>query len=380
MDVTLFVNLVKTELGIGAYFGVPDSLLRPLCDELTERFGTCGNHVIAADEGGAVGLAAGHYLASGQPALVYMQNSGIGNAVNPICSLLNEQVYGIPALFVVGWRGEPGVHDEPQHVFQGQCSCDLLKAVGLSVEVIDQNTSEADLVQVLRRAGERMASGKSAALLVRKGALKRQAKVSYARDATLTREQAVEVIVSNLPEDVAIVSTTGKLSRELFEIRERRDEGHERDFLTVGSMGHSSMIGLGVALAQPQRQVFVLDGDGALLMHTGALAIIGSQTPTNLVHILINNQAHDSVGGMPTASPSVDWPAVALACGYGSAKSVSTRAELIEAVAYESAEKRTKPSFIEVQVNLESRSDLGRPTTTALENGRAFADYLSHQN
>ena len=374
MEARDFVDVLDEKLGIDAFYGVPDSLLRALCDELLERYGLGGSFVVAADEGGAAALAAGHFLATGKPAVVYMQNSGIGNAVNPICSLLNEQVYAIPTLFVVGWRGEPGVHDEPQHVFQGECSEQLLATVGLSVDIIDGDTDAEALANILDGVAARFAEGKSAALLVRKGALVRSEKHAYKGAGGMLREQALEAIVDVLPENAAVVGTTGKLSRELFEIRERRGQGHERDFLTVGSMGHSSMIGLGVALAQPERPVFVLDGDGAAIMHTGALAIVGELKPYNFVHVVVNNLAHESVGGMPTASPTIDWCGIATACGYVHTATVAATDELAGAIA--DALAADGPAFIEVKTDIGARADLGRPTTTAYENGRNFQKYL----
>ncbi len=376
IQASTLLDAASEKLGIDAFFGVPDSLLRALADELVERYGTSGRHVIAADEGGATALAAGHWLATAHPACVYMQNSGIGNAVNPICSLLDKHVYAIPVLFVVGWRGEPGVHDEPQHVFQGACSEELLKAIGLSVDIIDIDTSEADLDAVFERIAERFARGESAALLVRKGAVVRDEKVLYSSPGEMTREEALAKVVDSMPSDSAIVSTTGKLSRELYELREARGEDHRRDFLTVGSMGHSSMIGLGVALAKPDRTVVVLDGDGAALMHTGALAVLAGQKPENLVHIIMDNKAHESVGGMPTASSVVDWPVLAYACGYATCRIAETQEELEEALddVFDSA--TCKPALISVRVSLGSRADLGRPTTTAFENGQAFQKYL----
>lgn len=382
MEAKVFVDAIESALGVESYFGVPDSLLRPLCDEVYERYGVGGRHVVAANEGGAVALAAGHYLATGKPACVYMQNSGIGNAINPICSLLNERVYAIPALFVVGWRGEPGVHDEPQHVFQGACSEDLLEVAGLSVHVIDDSTDERKLAEILAFAKERMDEGRSCGLLVRKGALSRTSKHAYVgHDTPLTRERAVEVISSLLPDGAVIVSTTGKLSRELFEIRERRGESHATDFLTVGSMGHASMIGAGVALAQPGRPVVVLDGDGAAIMHMGSMATLPSLGCSNIVHVLINNEAHDSVGGMPTVSAGVDWPCVARACGYFFTVSAEgedgLHAAMDDALGHLGD---SGPVFAEVKVNLSSRSDLGRPTTSAYDNGRAFMGFLAREN
>lgn len=375
LEASSFIDMIQATLGIDAFYGVPDSLLRTLTDEIVDRHGFGGAHVVAADEGGAAALAAGHYLATGKPALVYLQNSGIGNAVNPICSLLNEAVYGIPVLFVIGWRGEPGVHDEPQHVFQGQCSKDLLESVGLSVGIVSPDTDEGRLIEMIEQVHGRFEAGKSFAFLIRKGALVRQGKHVYAGDGAMSREEALESVLRALPEGAAVVSTTGKLSRELFEIRERYGQLHESDFLTVGSMGHSSMIGLGIALAQPERVVAVLDGDGACLMHAGAMGVLAQVAPANIVHVLFNNNAHESVGGMPTASSAIDWRSLALAYGYPSAHVADSPASLAEAVG--DAVASQGPSFVEAKVNTASRADLGRPTTSAFENGRSFQAFLA---
>jgi len=377
MDINGFLSAVEDTLGIDTYYGVPDSLLKALGDELYARYGIGSKHVISADEGGAVGLAAGHYLATGKSAAVYMQNSGIGNAVNPICSLLNEKVYAIPTLIIVGWRGEPGVHDEPQHVFQGECSEELLKSIGLSVDIIDEETTAESLAAILESIAKRFAEGKSASLLVRKGALTREEKPKYTNSNTMTRESIVEAVTEKLPANTAIVSTTGKLSRELFEIRERRGESHESDFLTVGSMGHSSMIGLGIALAQPERPVLVFDGDGAVLMHMGAMPVLSSLKPSQLVHILVNNEAHESVGGLPTSSGCVDWAQIARACGYKKVCSAQTKEEIDAALGSIDWNNIDGPVFIEIAANLESRADLGRPTTSAYDNGKRFQAFLS---
>jgi phosphonopyruvate decarboxylase len=309
-----------------------------------------------------------------------MQNSGIGNAINPLCSLTNEAVYAVPTFLVVGWRGEPGVKDEPQHVFQGLISPDLLECVGVRTMVLDAGTTGEELRSFLAAARGRFGDGKASAVLVRKGALSRVAPYSYQRHErrALTRERAVEIVTEALPAGAAVVSTTGKLSRELFEIRERRGEGHEADFLTVGSMGHSSMIGLGIALAQPWRRVVVLDGDGAVIMHAGALAIVGQRSPGRYVHVLINNAAHETVGGMPTASQGIDYQSLARSAGYRATYAAESEAEV------QSALRRLLdsegPGFLEVRTSATSRADLGRPTTTALENRDVFREFLRRHN
>ncbi len=362
------------KLGVSFYTGVPDSQLRALCDTLMSRYGIGEKHVIAANEGAAVGLAAGHYLATGNPAVVYMQNSGIGNAINPICSLVNDKVYAIPVLFIVGWRGEPGVHDEPQHIYQGEITRELLDCLGMQNYVISKDTSPEELAGYFSKIKEEFALGHQCALVVRKGALESDEKLKYANDYPLSREDVVKLFVDHTDERDIIVSTTGKLSRELFEAREARGQGHEKDFLTVGSMGHSSMIAMGIAREKKERRVFCLDGDGAVLMHMGSLAVAGSAQLENFVHVLFNNGAHETVGGMPTVSEKIDYLEIAKACGYDNIYTAKTEEEVISLL--EKIANAKGSVFAEVKTNLVSRADLGRPTTTPIQNKEAFMEFL----
>lgn len=373
MEIKNFIQSVE-KLGIDMYTGVPDSQLKALCDYLMSEYGICDKHIVAANEGAAVGLAAGHYLASGNPALVYMQNSGIGNAVNPICSLLNDKVYAIPVLFVIGWRGEPGVHDEPQHIFQGEITLKLLDCLDIKYYVITAESTKDDIENAVKCASDEFAKGKCFAFVVKKGSLKNDNKVKYANDYPLTREEAVNLVIKNSDESDIFVSTTGKLSRELFEAREALSQGHKRDFLTVGSMGHSSMIALSIAKEKKNRRVFCLDGDGAMLMHMGSVAVLGANSPENYIHVLINNGAHETVGGVPTVSECVDYEKIALACGYKKVYKAENEEEVINSV--NSAKGDVGPVLIEIKTNLLSRADLGRPTTTPIQNRDAFMDFL----
>jgi len=351
------------------FVGVPDSQLKPLCNYLMETYGIGAHHLIAANEGNAVGLAAGYHLATGKVPVVYMQNSGEGNAVNPLLSLMNDKVYGIPCLFVIGWRGEPHVHDEPQHIYQGEVTLRLLEDMDVEYFVIGKETSEAELERKLDEWGSLFAMGKQAALVVRKGALEFEGKVAYQNQNTMLREDIIRR-VSAAAGDGVIVSTTGKASRELFEIREARGEGHGKDFLTVGSMGHASSIALGIAIEKPARRVWVIDGDGAVLMHMGAMALMGAQKPKNVVHVVINNAAHETVGGMPTVAGEIDLTGVARACGYPTVLRATNEAELEAAL--EAAKNADTLTFLEVTAAIGAREDLGRPTTSAKENKEAF--------
>lgn len=370
MDVRDFVEII----GADYYAGVPDSLLKALCNYLMNRYGLdARHHVIGANEGNCTALAAGYHLATGKTPVVYMQNSGEGNVINPIASLLNEKVYAIPVIFVVGWRGEPGVHDEPQHIYQGEVTVRLLEDMDIRTFVLDKETSKEELSAVMESFRQVLAEGKSVAFVVRKGALVYEEKVAYRNEYRMPREEIIRHIVEAAGQD-PVVSTTGKASRELFEIREAKGQGHQYDFLTVGSMGHSSSIALGIAAQKPDTRIWCVDGDGAVLMHMGAMAVIGMQKPKNLIHVVINNGAHETVGGMPTAAAGVNLAEVARACGYPYAVRVEDFEELDREL--EAAKKRGELSMIEVSCSIGAREDLGRPTTTARENKERFMEYL----
>lgn len=361
-------------IGADFYTGVPDSQLKTLCNYLMNTYGIDPrHHVIAANEGNCTALAAGYHLATGRVPVVYMQNSGEGNIINPVASLLNEKVYGIPMIFIVGWRGEPGVHDEPQHIYQGEVTLKLLEDMGIKAFVIGRDTTEEEAAAAMEDFRGLLAQGRDVAFVVRKGALTYDGKTAYANDYAMSREEIIRHIVAASGED-PIVSTTGKASRELFEIREANGQGHRYDFLTVGSMGHSSSIALGVAVHKPDAKIWCVDGDGAVLMHMGAMAVLGAHHPGNMVHVIINNGAHETVGGMPTVAGKIDFVALARACGYPYAVSVDSFEALDRELA--AAKTRSELSMIEVKCSIGTREDLGRPTTTARENKEGFMDYL----
>lgn len=356
------------------YTGVPDSLLKPLCDFLMKKYGIDRNHhVIAANEGNCVGLATGYHLATSKIPVVYMQNSGEGNVINPLASLANDKVYAIPIIFVIGWRGEPGFHDEPQHVFQGIVTESLMNNMEVATCVIDKMTSEEDVAKTMTSFKQLLSKGKQVAFIIKKGALEFESEISYCNTYQLNREETIKHIISVTGDD-PIVSTTGKISRELFENRELKREGHEKDFLTVGSMGHCSSIALGIALNKSLKKIWCIDGDGAALMHMGSMAVIGANNPSNLVHLVINNCAHDTVGGMPTVAEKIDFVGIAKACGYINAVSVESLPELDQEL--HRAKERNELSFIEIKCKMGARSDLGRPTTTAIDNKKNFMKYL----
>ncbi|MBQ9315001.1 MAG: phosphonopyruvate decarboxylase [Clostridia bacterium] len=355
------------------YTGVPDSQLKAFCNCLIDTYGISKEHIIAANEGNCTALAAGYHLATGKIPVVYMQNSGIGNIINPVASLLNEKVYGIPCVFIVGWRGEPGIHDEPQHVFQGEITIKLLEDIGIKTFVIDKTTAEAQMEDYVSQSKAITERGNSVAFVVKKGALSFDKNVKYSNENIMKREDIIRHIVDHTGEDI-IVSTTGKASRELFEIREANGQSHKYDFLTVGSMGHSSSIALGIALQKPNTRVWVIDGDGSVLMHMGAMAVIGANSPKNMIHIVINNGAHETVGGMPTVSEKINLPKIAEGCGYPEIHSVDSFSELDRLL--EKVKEFDRLTFVEIKCSIGARDDLGRPTTTAKENKINFMNYL----
>ncbi len=360
------------EKGIDCFAGVPDSLLKNICAYITDHFDAAHN-IIAANEGAAVGLAAGHYLATGQPACVYMQNSGEGNIINPLASLTDQEVYNIPVLLLIGWRGRPGVHDEPQHVKQGKVTTGLLNVMGVNYEVLSKEEDKA--AKQIDKAAKALANKEVFALVIEKDTFEDYKLQNVeVNDLTMSREEAIQTVAAALGEKDCIVSTTGMISRELFEYRAAMNQGHERDFLTVGSMGHASQIALGIALAQPDRRVWCFDGDGAAIMHMGSMAIVANKASKNYVHVVFNNGAHDSVGGQPTVGLKIDLPAVAKAVGYKAEYSVDNK-DALNAI-LKNVNSFEGPTLIEVKVKKGNRKDLGRPTTTPIQNKDALMAFL----
>ena len=360
------------ENGIDCFAGVPDSLLKNICAYITDHC-DAEHNIIASNEGAAVGLAAGHYLATGQPACVYMQNSGEGNIINPLASLTDPEVYNIPVLLIIGWRGRPGVHDEPQHVKQGKVTTGLLNTMGINFDVLSKEEDKAE--KQIAKAIDALKKKDVYALVIEKDTFEDYKLQNVEKnDLTMSREEAIQTVAASLGEKDCIVSTTGMISRELFEYRAAMNQGHERDFLTVGSMGHASQIALGIAMAKPDRKVWCFDGDGAAIMHMGSMAIVANKSPKNYVHVVFNNGAHDSVGGQPTVGLKIDLAKIAEAVGYTRTISVSLESQL--APALETVKSIDGPVLLEVKVKKGNRKDLGRPTTTPIQNKEALMDFL----
>ena len=360
--------------GVEFFTGVPDSLLKEFCLCIDDRISN-DKHIIAANEGNAVALASGYYLAQKSIPLVYMQNSGLGNAVNPLLSLCDPDVYSIPLLVMIGWRGEPGVKDEPQHVTQGRVQIELLEALGLPYEIISKDDDQfsnkiSNVIEIAKN------ENRPVVLLIKKGTFEKyKTEIIQPDDQRMNREEALEIILENLDDNSIIVSTTGKTSREIFEIREKRGQTHEQDFLTVGSMGHCSSIALGIALAKPHREVVCIDGDGAMLMHLGSLTSIASMKPKNFRHILMNNEVHESVGGQETAAKNLDLSAIVEAVGSSKVFKAATPNDLKTNIT--NFITCSGPSFLEVKIKPGSREDLGRPTVKPADNKENFMKFLN---
>ncbi len=367
-----FFNLLGQH-GITFYTGVPDSLLKNFCAYVTDNTSP-KNHIIAANEGNAIGLAAGYHLATGKTGVVYLQNSGLGNCVNPLTSLTDKVIYSLPVLLLIGWRAEPGVKDEPQHLKMGEVTLPLLDVLEIPHSVLPK--TEEEMREVVEKATMHMNTTKTPyALVIREGIfdsyhLQDKSETHF----PLNREEALKAVTSSLRDDEIVVSTTGKTSRELFEFREATKKGHHQDFLTVGSMGHSSAIALSIALQKPQQQVYCFDGDGALIMHMGILSTIGSLQPSNFNHIVFNNYAHDSVGGQPTAAWAIDIPQLAKANGYKAVFSVDNAEDIKEKI--HEMRNMEGPVLLEIRCRKGARNDLGRPKTTPIENKVEFMNFL----
>lgn len=367
-----FFEILKDN-GIIFFTGVPDSLLKDFCAYVTDN-AEKENHIINSNEGAAIALATGYYLATGQPGLVYMQNSGLGNSVNPLLSLADTEVYSIPILLMIGWRGEPGKKDEPQHIKQGRVMLKMLEAMEIPFEVID--SSVKNIKEIIDKACSTIKEKNCPfALVISEGTFDEYSlKGDVSQNYPLKREDAIKIILDNLTGNDVIISTTGKASREVFEYRENKSQSHQNDFLTVGSMGHCSQIAMGISLKHPDKQVYVLDGDGAVIMQMGSLAITGTESPENFKHIIINNGAHDSVGGQPTAGFQVDLTAVAKACGYKITLSAETSEQIKDEIL--KLKQSKGPALLEVKVNKGARKDLGRPTTTPKQNKKSLMEFL----
>jgi phosphonopyruvate decarboxylase len=368
----LYNSFKKEEIDF--FTGVPDSTFKDWMKYLADNHNKKLTNIIASNECEAVAIASGYHLATGKVGVVYLQNSGLGKTVNPITSLADPEVYSIPMLLMIGWRGEPGKKDEPQHKKMGRITLPLLDTLEIPYFELPENQTEAeDLISKVK--SKTITQNRPYALIIKKGLFETyEQKNKTLQDYEMDREEAIKTTINELSGNEVIVSTTGKTSRELFEYRKEKQQSHQNDFLTVGAMGCSASIALGIALNQKEKQVYVFDGDGAVIMQEGTLSTIGNYSPRNLYHIVFDNESYDSTGGQPTTSTTVNFEKLALANNYLSAKTVQTKEELTYAV--KEMKEKEGPQMLIVKVNKGARKDLGRPTTTPIENKKSFITFL----
>ena len=371
---TFYRSLINS--GIGFFSGVPDSLLKNFCAYLQDH---CSNdeHLIAANEGSAIALGIGYHLATQRIPLIYMQNSGIGNAINPLLSLADAEVYSIPMLLLVGWRGEPEAKDEPQHMKQGRIMKDLLKTLEIPFDNVNPNLSSTQILNVVNALIEKSFKNKSpVVLLVSKGTFEDYTLKSIKENSfKLLREEVIQLFTESILNKDVIVSTTGLASRELFEFRASTNQNHSQDFLTVGGMGHASQIALGIAIQKKDRRVYCLDGDGALLMHMGSLVTNGSLKRQNFTHVLLNNSSHESVGGQPTPCNNIKIHKIAKEVGFAFYETVRTKEELITCI--KNTQNFKGSVFIDVKLKNGFRANLGRPTKSPIQNKTDLMQFLN---
>ena len=342
--------------GVTFFTGVPDSYLHGFCTLLRET-AERNDNVICANEGNAIGVAVGHYLATGEMPLVYMQNSGEGNAVNPLASLACEEMLSVPMILLIGWRGDPYHKDHVQHKLQGEATPLILDDLGIAHLTLpdDEEGVRETVAQSVDRARERHAP---VGILVPKGILNGTKTFGVEDGDYPSRWEAIDAVIDAIPSDAICCASTGRAARELYYVRESRGEGHACDYLNVGSMGHNSSVALGMALAHPDRQVVVLDGDAAVIMHMGSLAVEGQYAPRNLLRVTLNNAQHESVGGQPSAGRTTNLTGVAAACGYATVEfgpAIST-GDIAAAIAELS--KADRPAFLDVYIRSGIRKGL----------------------
>lgn len=341
----VFEELKKN--GINFFTGVPDSYLNGFCDFALHHFPD--RNIIAANEGNAIAIAAGHYFASTEIPLVYMQNSGMGNAINPLVSLADEHVYSVPMLLLIGWRGQPGISDWPQHELQGEITLKLLDAMHIHYSIL---TDDMDTFRkILAEAADYcLKKRKSYALIVPKGVMAGEKADRSDTVYSMSRAEAIDIILDHMPSDTIYAATTGRATRELFFLRAKRGESRKHDFLNVGAMGHASSVALGIALEKPERNVVVLDGDSAAMMHMGAMTMVSKLSVPKFLHVILNNGAHESVGGQPSAGYDISLTTVADACGYQTVHHpVTDKEELIAAI--KELNNCGRAAFIDVRIH-----------------------------
>lgn len=354
------------------YSGVPDSLMQNWLLTL-QRNATESNHIIAVNEGAAVALAAGYYLSTGKLPVVYMQNSGLGNAVNALTSITDKEIYSIPLLLFIGWRGAPGIHDEPQHKKMGRITEDMLRVLEIPSFILEEEESQA-FPTVENAANMAMQQQCAVAILVKENVFSKQGADARSSEYKLSRERAIDLLLDGCNEDDVLICTTGKASRELYDLNQNKPAPLPKIFYSIGGMGLANQIALGIDL-QKRFRIIMLDGDGAMLMHLGTAATIGQLASENYIHIVLNNGCHESVGGQPTEGFDIDLCHIASACGYRDVTLVTNEQQLQDWI----AGPLNKPGkkFLEIRMNATCRDKLPRVSGPFTERKELLMSMLS---
>lgn len=373
IDTLKFFNSLR-ENNIDFFTGVPDSLLKEFCFCVTENTSK-SQHIINANEGSSIGLSIGYNLSTNKIPLVYFQNSGLGNIINPFTSLAHESVFKIPMLLFIGWRGEPRKKDEPQHIFQGKITEVILRTLEIEYEILNTNTSESiyQLKRVVKKIEEYQ---KPIAILVKKNSFSKYSFKSKSKQYNLKREKCIQIIIDNLKSEDIVVSTTGKTSRELNEVSDK-NESKNPMFYTIGGMGHANQISLGIS-NNCSKRVFCFDGDGSVIMHMGSMGIVGNNAKNNYYHVLFNNGTHESVGGQPTIGDVINFELLSKSLGYKNYHKLTSERDL-SYFFKNTIDSVEGPVLIEVLVGSSSRSDLGRPKETPLEQKNKFIKLFNNK-
>lgn len=356
-----FINSL-TEKGYSSFYGVPDSILSSFSKSLYFDFNHI-NHFITANEGSALAMSIGYQLTHDKVPIVYLQNSGLGNLINPYLSLTNKYVYDIPTLFIIGWRGEPGTKDEPQHMFQGKITLNLLDLLEIDYAILD---SETNFEEVIEQAVQCNKQNKSFVILVKKNTFKNDKRNFPSKKSTISRDEALESLIKIEQINNLYISTTGKLSRELDSIREGKNS-KPSDFYLVGGMGHTFSVSYSLAHENPDKVIICLDGDGSFLMHLGSVGLVASNPLENYIHILFNNSSHQSVGGQPTYIDNLDLEQLSNSLGFKSFLNIN-KIEDLDSKIY----KLERPAFINIVINTDEKPNLSRPKNTPVKNKESF--------
>jgi len=352
---SLFSYLKKKNITF--FTGVPDSILKEskyILDKLEFK-----NHIVAHNEGGAIGIGAGYYLKTKKIPCVYFQNSGLGNAINPLVSMVHKNVYSIPMLLLIGWRGAPKISkDEPQHLLQGKITEKMLKLMNIRYCTIDHTKDFKQLGKIIDISKKKQVP---VACLIKKNTLKKnfdEIKKKKVDKIKLKRHEIIDFIIRKNYKNIKIFSTTGYTSRELYQLR-KFNKSNTKDFLNVGAMGHTSMIALGYSLKNKKHKTLCLDGDGSLIMHMGTLPVIGENQIKNFKHIVFNNEVHESVGGQKTPQKNTNFKKLSLSCGYSKYFFSNSLSDFKKK--YALFLKSNGPSFYEIKISSGSLKNLERP-------------------